>query len=224
MSEGNVRRMCGSKRRQSDQPCRRAPMANGRCHLHGGRSGRPIKHGRYSRYHQIFGERYAELATDPEILQCQAELALIDTYLLERAEHLEGGLSAEWMKELHQSVDALRIALFVKPDAQLVRRSFEELEQRVATADARMRAWGEVLAAARVRADVAIKADAVAARREATMTEASAAALLRRVLEIVADVAGHEIGRQVVYRVDRELFGSVERGEAGKRPAADRIN
>lgn len=40
---------CGAKCRRTGQPCRQPAMKNGRCKMHGGKSGRPPIHGRYSK-------------------------------------------------------------------------------------------------------------------------------------------------------------------------------
>jgi hypothetical protein len=52
-----ARKICGAKTR-AGTPCRRAPMFNGRCSLHGGKSrgwfAHPnYKHGRYSKYSPV---------------------------------------------------------------------------------------------------------------------------------------------------------------------------
>lgn len=70
--------LCGAKNRQG-QPCRRAPMPNGRCHLHGGKSTGPrtaagiermraakMIHGLYSRKSQEQAREMRDL-----IRQCQ---------------------------------------------------------------------------------------------------------------------------------------------------------
>ena len=41
---------CGAHARTTGKPCRSPAMANGRCRMHGGKStGRPQKHGRYTK-------------------------------------------------------------------------------------------------------------------------------------------------------------------------------
>lgn len=64
MQAKNKIRMCGAKTRKG-APCRRAPMENGRCYLHGGKSLRLFahpnyKHGRYSKYSGILETERAE--------------------------------------------------------------------------------------------------------------------------------------------------------------------
>lgn len=47
MTDGKpMQAQCGAHCRTTGQPCKNAPMPNGRCRMHGGKStGRPIKHG-----------------------------------------------------------------------------------------------------------------------------------------------------------------------------------
>jgi uncharacterized protein YjcR len=59
----STERFCGARNRKG-QPCRRRPMRNGRCHLHGGKSPGPpkgnrnaLKHGYYTR--EAIAERKA---------------------------------------------------------------------------------------------------------------------------------------------------------------------
>ena len=44
-----VHPICGAYARTTGQACRSPAMQNGRCRMHGGRAGRPPKHGRYTK-------------------------------------------------------------------------------------------------------------------------------------------------------------------------------
>ncbi len=45
-----MKAICGAHARSTGQPCQKAPMANGRCRLHGGLStGRPITTGLHTK-------------------------------------------------------------------------------------------------------------------------------------------------------------------------------
>jgi hypothetical protein len=75
--------LCGAKTR-SGEPCKQAPMPNGRCRMHGGKSLRGmespnLKHGRYSRYAPAgkLGERYTRHLADLDYLSLSHEMALI---------------------------------------------------------------------------------------------------------------------------------------------------
>lgn len=82
MSEQNPH-VCGAKTR-SGGTCKRAPMTNGRCNLHGGKTPNGIalpqtKTGRYSKYlpTELLDNYQAALA-DSELLSVRDEIALVD--------------------------------------------------------------------------------------------------------------------------------------------------
>jgi hypothetical protein len=59
MEDDNI---CGAHARSTGQPCKKPPMANGRCRLHGGLStGRPIISGYYTREAKAQRARMREL-------------------------------------------------------------------------------------------------------------------------------------------------------------------
>lgn len=68
--------ICGAKTRAGGK-CQRAPMPNGRCYLHGGKStGQPIKHGLYAvKHHQTLGDKIQKYLDAP-IDDLSHELAL----------------------------------------------------------------------------------------------------------------------------------------------------
>lgn len=82
-------RLCGAKTR-SGGPCRRSPMRNGRCALHGGKSPAPgpghpaYKHGERSRRYQLAGTldtRYAAHLEDLDYIGLRDELAAVTTHI-----------------------------------------------------------------------------------------------------------------------------------------------
>lgn len=79
---------CGAKTR-AGTPCRRRPMANGRCYMHGGKAlvgtaNPAFKTGRYSKYLPArLTERYHEALADTELLALRDEIAVLDARLSE---------------------------------------------------------------------------------------------------------------------------------------------
>ncbi len=77
---------CGAKTRKGGT-CQQPAMPNGRCRLHGGMSlagvaSPTFKHGRRSKYMPVrLVEHYKEGLSDPELLNLQDEIALIDARL-----------------------------------------------------------------------------------------------------------------------------------------------
>lgn len=211
---------CGAKTR-SGGTCQRAPMPNGRCYLHGGAStGRPATHGRRSEYIRLFGENFAALLADPELLHSDSELALFDRFLLERAELLKAGFSGEWLEEVQGEVAALKLAMFERRDAQGARQAFVRLEHLVAAGGERVAAWGELLDKARQRSELASKAAASLAKQDQTMTESQMVVLFGQMLRILIDVAGTDTAQRVKARFEAEVLGRVEQGNVEPAGAA----
>lgn len=74
---------CKAKTR-SGNPCRLPKgwgtehVGKGRCKLHGGCGGAPIKHGLYSKYREnLVGQRICEILEDPDLLDMRRPVALI---------------------------------------------------------------------------------------------------------------------------------------------------
>lgn len=94
------RAFCGAKTR-SGTPCKRAPLPNGRCNLHGGKALAGIASptfatGRHSKYLPArLLDRYHAAAADPDLLALHDELALLDTRLNELLERVDSGESGQ---------------------------------------------------------------------------------------------------------------------------------
>lgn len=86
--------ICGAKTR-SKFPCRRSPMANGRCRLHGGKTPAGIasphfKTGRYSKYLPgDLTELYQHSRRDPGLLALRDDLALLRARLCQLLQSAE---------------------------------------------------------------------------------------------------------------------------------------
>lgn len=111
--DATLARSCGAKTRAGGL-CKRAPMANGRCRLHGGLTPSGVaapsfRHGRYSKY--LPGgllERYRTALGDQELLGLRDEIALVDARLQELVEALPDATAASteeireaWGEVLH---------------------------------------------------------------------------------------------------------------------------
>jgi hypothetical protein len=208
--------VCGAKTRSGGR-CKRPGAANGRCRLHGGApgSGRPPEHGRRSQYARIFGQDYARLLRDPDILKSDGELALFDLFLLERADLLRHGFSAAWLDDVKTALAALNTALFEKRDAQAVRQAFQRLESQITAGGERVGAWEELLEAAGQRSNLASKAAAALAKQESSVSENKLVVMFGQMLDILTDVAGADTARKVADRFERDVLGRVAASAAG---------
>lgn len=108
---------CGARTR-SGGTCKRAPMPNGRCRLHGGLSPAPgpthptYKHGRYSK--ALEGESIAALydvaRTDPKLLALREDIALLVAKQQETIARLRTGESRVAWEAIASHTDQLRAA------------------------------------------------------------------------------------------------------------------
>ena len=66
MTKNPLQALCGAHCRTTGQPCKNHQMANGRCRMHGGKnSGRPVKHGYYTK--EALAERARLLRLNREL-------------------------------------------------------------------------------------------------------------------------------------------------------------
>lgn len=99
-------RRCTAKSKQSGERCKNYAMPGFTvCRFHGAGSkhkpgGRPVVHGRYSKYlPEKLAERYSEALADPDLLELRGEIALIDTRLMELIERVDkGGTLKDWQR------------------------------------------------------------------------------------------------------------------------------
>jgi len=86
------------------------------CRFHGAGSkdkpgGRPIKHGRYSKFlPERLGPKYAEALADPQLLELRDEVGLIGTRIGELVERIDSGESAQRWKALQAAYTDLQDA------------------------------------------------------------------------------------------------------------------
>lgn len=91
-----MKKVCGAKLRGKDKTCQRAPMANGRCRLHGGAtpSGPDSPHYKTGRYALAFkgqmAKRYEQASADIKPLDLLPELAIQRAILEDYAENVSG--------------------------------------------------------------------------------------------------------------------------------------
>lgn len=137
---------CGAKTR-SGTPCKRAPMPNGRCKLHGGASlsgmASPVyKHGRYSKHLPTrLAERYGEAQTDSDLLALRDEVALTDARLADVLGRVDQGETGELWKEAGKALAEL-VEVIDAPGAR--RSAITRLRDLLTRGVADWAAWDEV--------------------------------------------------------------------------------
>src|SRR3990172_484218 len=101
------------RNRQCTKPCMRGRP---RCRNHGGKAGRPIIHGKFSKYQVIpFGlvEKFEKSVTDPHLLELREEISLVRATVWEMAEHSKG-------KRTFDEKDTRRLLKLLQTEKELI--------------------------------------------------------------------------------------------------------
>jgi len=140
--------ICGAKTR-SGKPCQKYAMANGRCKLHGGKSLKgaaapSFKHGRYSKYiPKNLEARYANALSDPQLLELNDEIALLDARLTQLLERIEVGESHSLWLEAQRAIMQLQAGVRSQ-NRNKIEQALIRLDQLVKSGLNEYRAWHEV--------------------------------------------------------------------------------
>lgn len=143
------RRRCGARTKAAGR-CKKAPLANGRCRLHGGASPSGIahprfKHGRYSSYlPPQMSERYGTALNDPELLDLRHEVALLDARIGDVLGKLETGETSGRWQRARDAFHALGGAIAVR-DRQLTQAAMTDLAKEIETGGTEADVWGELV-------------------------------------------------------------------------------
>ncbi len=211
------RQVCGRLKKEKnrkipDEACLGVPMASGPCKVHGGKAGRPLSHGRYSRVTKTWHAAFERALADEELLDAKRDLALMDVVtelLIERAEELD---SPSWREELRDTFGQLQRAIrsqrqeVVGPLLKLL----GELIERGATADQVAR---DLVAQVDRRAARACKIDELGLRRQEKITATELAAVFKQFLDVLERELEPAMYHQVLPELRRVTGpGQLERG------------
>lgn len=145
--------ICGAKTRAEDNhPCLRPPTAGReRCYLHGGGVKRGIEHhnwkGSTRRADRIsaalprrLGERFQLAKSDPELLQLESDVALVDTRLEELLQLVDSGESGQ----LWARVQGAFTAFCIHRGTERGPAAFDALEAAIEAGASDRERWAEV--------------------------------------------------------------------------------
>lgn len=116
-NKGYAPAVCGAKCRDGHKCCNKPVDGAKRCRMHGGTSPKGIasphfKHGKYSQYMpERLRERYAEAVADPQLLELDHEIALVDTRLKDLLTRVDTGEAAKNWKQAREINDEIKEAL-----------------------------------------------------------------------------------------------------------------
>lgn len=139
---------CGAKTRDGDG-CKNAPMPNGRCRMHGGKSlggiaSPSLKHGKHSKYLPArLKDAYETAQADDDLLALRSEIALTDARLNDVLGRVETGEAGATYRKLQVTYADLMDALAAKnaADQAVALRAIGDLIER-GMAD--YAAWDEI--------------------------------------------------------------------------------
>lgn len=141
-------KLCGAKTR-TGEPCKQPGLANGRCRFHGGI--RPVgpanpayKHGRYSKHMPgRLLERYAQAASDPDLLALREDIALIDARLGDLLERVDSGESGEAWTKAREALESFQAGQQAN-DVPQMKAAIADLTKIIKRGQADYAAWREV--------------------------------------------------------------------------------
>ena len=129
------RAVCGAKTRDGD-PCKNAPMLNGRCRMHGGATPRGPAHGAFktgrhskSLPHRL-AARYEEAMADETLLEQRSEIALLDVRIDEVVRTVDAKRAPAVWDDLCRLLDQRRKLV------ESERRRMVEMHQMLTTEEA----------------------------------------------------------------------------------------
>lgn len=207
--------ICGAKNRQGE-PCRVAPMPNGRCHRHGGATpggiGSPhLKHGRYSRYlpERLLG-RYEEALSDRELLGLRDDIALLQARIDQKLADLDTGESEAAWTVLASQVGALA-AHWGTGDRDGVQHAVHAMQQTLERGLGEARAFEEIGALMRQKAALAKQEQARMVLLKQMISAEEALAMIAAITAIVREVVGDRDKMRIIHRRFLEVMGAGER-------------
>lgn len=149
-------KVCGAKNRQG-KPCQRAPMANGRCSNHGGKTPKGIasphfKHGRYSDHLPGQLRTMAEqAAADPELFNLTNLIAVYSARIMEALGRVGTDNTPERLWKIQQAWGKFQLALSLGNSPTAKARLLEaekELDELIKGAPDDYNNWREIDTAA----------------------------------------------------------------------------
>lgn len=142
------RRICGAKRRNGEV-CRMAPMANGRCRLHGGNAARGLAAGRFvdgSRSKYLPARmipRFQEAMADGDLINMTEDLALLEARMADVLKRVDSGETSAIWTDLRLAWGMLRQAQMAE-DQTAAAQALGQLGRLIYRGASDAAAWREV--------------------------------------------------------------------------------
>jgi hypothetical protein len=177
----SYRRVCGRLKRAHNraipnEACLAPPMANGSCRIHGGKSGRPIQSGRYSKRLKKWRREYFQALWDKDLLDPRPDLAMMDVAVGKLVERFEKADCPGWRAEARKTFSDLQSAIRANKRAEVgkLMKRMEDLLEKGAAEDQAIRDLMEYIDK---RANRALRVVEVDVRREERVTATELASM-----------------------------------------------
>ncbi len=216
---------CGAKLRKSHPPryCKRYPMPNGRCPLHGGKSLKGPASATYQGkgYSKYFPSKklrriFARSFEDRELMRLRNDLAIVATRLVELIQSLNSGQSGTLRKRLRKKYRELRRS---RPNSAKFTKAINEIGELIECGSSNDAIWKEIGQQIELRRrllDSETKRSVVAGQMMTLEEVQMAAEALARVVQ------KHVKDRKTKQKITEEVAGLIDRGNVKSGPTPGR--
>jgi len=205
-------RQCSAKSKQSQKRCRRwAAPGKTKCIIHGGRvrmSSKQMRGGRYSKVLKGLKDRYIEALEDDRLFDLRETLAIMDTALMEQLEQAEQGATPQSWADAYTKLREFHQATSVN-DSTTAALRLNELHGILKSGAQRSKAMEKVVAAAERKARRTEAAWRVRLDAQQVVNVRDLVAIFTRMTFLIEDECGAAEARNVIERMDTELFGGM---------------
>ena len=194
--------------KRSGEQCKNAPVLGFPvCRFHGAGSkqapgGRPIIHGRYSKFlPERLAGRYAEALSDAKLLELRDEIALVGTRQGELLGHLDTGLSLQHWKDAQAAHSELLGAMRAK-DSAAFQVAVAALGDALNAGMGDYAIWQEIVELTEARRKLVESEHKRLVSMQQTITTEKALVLLAAVVDVIRR---HVDDRQVLAMISNEI-------------------
>ncbi|MCP4039717.1 MAG: hypothetical protein GY733_22425 [bacterium] len=205
------RAVCGRlkkkhNRKIPDEACLGIPMSSGPCRIHGGKAGRPIEHGRYSRVLDKWKKDFVRAQKDKQLLDAKQDLALMDVALEKLLMRAEEGDCPSWRQLMGETFVALQMAIRGKRQAQ-VSAMMKELATLIETGATEDQIAADLVLNVERRANRACRIGDLELKKEDKVTPTELAAVFRSWLVVLEKALEPRVYARVLPELRRATVG-----------------
>ncbi len=220
MKEG--RAVCGRLKKRHNraipnEACLGIPMSSGPCRIHGGKAGRPIEHGRYSRVLNRWKKDFVRAQSDKQLLDAKQDLALMDVAIEKLLTRAEDGDCPSWRQQVGETFVALQMAIRSKRQAQ-VSALMKELANLIETGATEDQIATDLVLNVERRANRACRIGDLELKKAEKVSAAELGVVFRSWLDVLEKALELDVYARVLPELRRATVGQPvmsEHGEGG---------